>query len=278
MQRKIRSYLIILIGIALTAIATGLFYIPNEIVTGGVSGIATILYPIGIQPGIVYLVLNLILLVLSYKILGKEFVINSILSVIVMSLLVQFFSAFPPVTDDIFLATLFGSLLFGIGASLTFIENANTGGTDIIGRLFQSKFPQFPIGTLLLIIDGIIIFVSLLIFKNIELALYGLFGLFISAFIIDFIIGRLNSSKLALVITEKGDQISKLIIQNSRRGVTVLNARGAYSGARKNLLICALKNRQIPEFHKMITDVDSNAFIIFTNSEKIFGLGFYVYK
>jgi len=205
-------------------------------------------------------------------------VAKSILSVIVISTLVQIFSELPPITDNIFLATLFGSLLFGIGASMTFIQNANTGGTDIIGRLVQSKYQYFPIGTLLLIIDGFIILISLIISKNIDLALYGLFGLFVSTFIIDVIIGHLNSSKLAFVITDKGQQISELIIKNSRRGVTILNARGAYSGNRKNLLICALKNKQIPEFHKMIVETDENAFIIFTNSEKIFGLGFYVYK
>ncbi len=277
-MRHIKSYFIILAGMSLTAVATGLFYIPNGIVTGGVSGIATILYPIGIPPGITYSLVNIFLLLFSYKRLGWDFVAKSILSVIVISSLVQVFSEFPPITHNIFLATLFGSLLFGIGASLTFIENANTGGTDIIGRLVQSKYQYFPIGTLLMIIDGFIILVSLIISRNFDLALYGLFGLFVSAFIINFIIDHLNSSKLAFVITDKGQQISELIIENSRRGVTILNARGAYSGARKNLLICALKNKQIPEFHRMIIETDKSAFIIFTNSEKIFGLGFYVYK
>lgn len=277
-MRHLKSYVIIFIGIVLTAVATGLFYIPNGIVTGGVSGIATILYPLGIPPGITYATVNLFLLILSYKRLGRDFAAKSILSVIAISILVQLFSEIVPVTQNIFLATLFGSLLFGIGASMTFAENANTGGTDIIGRLVQSRYPYFHIGTLLMIIDGVIILISLIISKNIDLALYGLFGLFISAVVIDFIIGHLNSSKLAFVITDKGIQISNLIIEKSRRGVTILNARGAYSGVRKNLLICALKNKQIPEFHKMIINTDENAFIIFTNSEKIFGLGFYVYK
>lgn len=278
MKEKIKSWLIILAGITLTAIASGIFYIPNEIVTGGVAGIATILYPIGLAPGSVYLIINLALLLLSYRILGKSFVIKSIFSVVILSGEVQFFSTLPPLTDNIFLATLFGSVLFGFGAALTFIENANTGGTDIIGRLIQSKYSYFPIGTLLLAVDGIIIFISLLVFKNIELTLYGLFGLFISTFTIDSLIDRLNSSKLAFVITDKGEQISRMIIEKSQRGVTVLNAQGAYSGARKKLLICALKNKQMPDFHKMITEADKNAFIIFTRSEKIFGLGFYVYK
>lgn len=277
-MKYLKSYAIIFTGMTLTSLAIGFFYIPNGIVTGGVSGIATILYPIGVPPGITYSLVNLVLLFFSYKRLGRDFVVKSIISVIVISSLVQMFSEFPAITGNIFLATIFGSLLFGIGASLTFIQNANTGGTDIIGRLVQSRYQYFPIGTLLMIVDGFIILVSLLISKNVDLALYGLLGLFISAFTIDFIIDHLNSSKLAFVITDKGPQISNLIIEKSRRGVTMLNARGAYSGARKNLLICALKNKQIPEFHRMIVETDENAFIIFTNSEKIFGLGFYVYK
>jgi uncharacterized membrane-anchored protein YitT (DUF2179 family) len=94
----------------------------------------------------------------------------------------------------------------------------------------------------------------------------------------DVFINFLNSSKLIFVITDKGEKISEAIIKNSRRGVTILNARGAYSMQRKNLLLCALKDKEIPEFHRLVTDIDKDAFMIFTNSEKIFGLGFYVYK
>ena len=277
-MKKVKSYIIIFIGLTLSAAATGLFYLPNEIVTGGVSGIATILYKIGIPPGTVYIAINSLLLLLSRKFLGRQFFVTSVFSAAILSILVQFFSSLPPVTDNILLASLYGSLLFGIGAALTFSENANTGGSDIIGRLIQNAYPYFPIGTLLLIIDGIIILVSLFVFRNVDLALYGLCGLFISTFVINYMIDKLNSSKLAFVITDKGDKISQMIIENSRRGVTILNAKGAYSGTRKKLLICAIKNRQMPEFHKMISETDKDAFIIFTKSEKIFGLGFYVYK
>ena len=119
---------------------------------------------------------------------------------------------------------------------------------------------------------------KLAVFKNFDLALYGIFGLIISSLVIDFLIDKLNSSKLALVITDKGEEISQMIINQSRRGVTMLNARGAYSNTRKKLLICAIKNKQITDFHKMITKTDKNAFIIFLKSEKIFGLGFFVYQ
>lgn len=277
-MKRVKSYTAVFFGMALSAASTGLFYLPNGIVTGGVAGIATILYPLGVPPGFTYASINLLLLIISYKCLGRDFVIKSIFSVTVLSALVEVFSLLPPVTHNVFLATLFGSILFGIGASIAFINSANTGGSDIIGRLVQSKYQYFPIGALLLIIDGVIILISLIISRDVDLSLYGLLGLFISTFVIDFIIGRLNSSKLAFVITENGAKISGLIIEKSHRGVTILNAKGAYSGTRKNLLICALKNKQIPDFHKMITDADKNAFIIFTSSEKIFGLGFYVYK
>lgn len=278
MLKSIKSYSIIFSGLTLTSVAVGLFYLPNGLVTGGVSGIATILYPFNIPPGLVYLLVNLILIALGYKILGKAFAVNSLIAVIYVSALVQFFSELTPLTDDIFLSTVFGSAIFGFGAVLTFIENANTGGTDIIARLVQAGFSHFPIGRLLLVIDTVIIIASMIVFRDAELALYGILGLFVSTAVIDYFIDALNASKLAFVITDKGDKVREQLLKTSKRGITVLNARGAYSMDRKNMLVCALKAHEMPEFHKTVTDCDENSFIIFTKTEKIFGLGFYVYK
>lgn len=275
---RIKSYLIIFTGITLTAFGVSLFYIPNRIVTGGVSGISAILYTVSIPPGIVYLVINTVLVLLSYAVLGKGFAIRSAVSTLLLSGLVQFFSEFPKITDNLFIASFFGSMISGLGTAITFSESSNTGGSDILGRLIQKKVPYFPIGRLLLIIDGVIILISLLIFKNTELAFYGIFGLIVSSLVIDYFMDRLNSSKLALVVTEKGDEISDAIIKNSRRGVTILDAKGAYSKNGKKLLVCAIKNKQMPDFHKMIRAADENAFIIFLKSEKIFGSGFFVYQ
>lgn len=278
MNKKLKYILTITSGITLTAFGVSIFYIPNKIVTGGVSGIAAILYTLGVAPGIVYFLINSVLVLISGKVLGKKFALVSLFSTLLLSFLVQVFSAFAPLCDNLFLSAFFGSSISGLGTALTFSENANTGGSDIIGRLIQHKVPYFPIGRLLLIIDGFIIAVSVIIFRNIELALYGIFGLIISSIVIDYFIEKLNSSRLALVVTENGDEISAAIMENSKRGVTILAARGAYSKKDKNLLICAIKNKQMPDFHKMIKAADENAFIIFLKSEKIFGLGFYVYQ
>ncbi|MBR4172778.1 MAG: YitT family protein [Clostridia bacterium] len=277
-MKKIKSYLFILLGITLTAFGVSLFYIPNRIVTGGVSGISAILYTVGVPPGVVYFTINIILVLISAKVLGRQFALRSAISTIVLSALVQIFSAFPPLTDNLFIAAFFGSMISGFGTAITFSKKANTGGSDIVGRLIQNKLPYFPIGRLLLIIDGVIIFISVLVFKNTELAFYGIFGLIVSSVVIDYFMDRLNQSKLALVVTENGEELSKAIMKNSRRGVTILDAKGAYSGSDKKLLVCAIKNRQMPDFHKMITEADKNAFIIFLSSEKIFGSGFYVYE
>ena len=277
-MNRIKSSLITLCGLTLTAFGVSLFYIPNRIVTGGVSGVSAILYTVGVAPGIVYFTVNILLVLISFKVLGKRFAFRSAISTVILSALVQLFSEFPPITDNFFIAAFFGSLISGFGTAITFSEGSNTGGSDILGRLIQHKIPYFPIGRLLLIIDGVIIFISLLIFKNSELAFYGIFGLIVSSTVIDFFMDRLNSSKLALVVTENGEEISNAIMVNSRRGVTILDARGAYSKNNKKLLICAIKNSQMPDFHKMITEADENAFIIFLKSEKIFGTGFFVYQ
>lgn len=278
MKNETKKFMTAFAGLILTAFATGQFYIPNKLVIGGISGLSTILYAFQIPPGAVYAVMNLIILLAGIKVLGKNYLARSVISIIILSVFVELFSLLPTATGNIFLAAVFGGILTGVGTALTLIAGYNTGGTDIIGRIIQSRRRYFPIGSLIMMIDGIIILISLIIFKNIDHALYGIIGLIISSGIINYLIDLLNSSKLAFVITEKGGQVSKIILENSRRGVTVLNARGAYSGNRKNLLICALKGRQIPDFYKMITTADKDAFIIFAKSEKIFGSGFFVYE
>ena len=122
---------------------------------------------------------------------------------------VQLFTYVPPITDDIFLATVIGSVIYG-GTGLTFVEGASTGGTDIISRFLQCAFTREKIGSLLLMIDAAVIFVSLLVFKRVEFALYGAISLFISSYTINWLISKLNISKLAFVVTDYGDNIAKI--------------------------------------------------------------------
>lgn len=265
-------------GTMLTGFAISVFYLPNKVVNGGVSGISTIAYHIlKIEPGITYIVVNLLLFVLALIFLGKNFIVQSFLGTASLSLFVQIFSYIPPLTENLFLAVVFGGVLYGLGISIVFTQGGSTGGTDIIGRLFEYKFPQMPIGTLLLIIDGMIILASLILFGNIELVLYGIIALVISTFSIQMLINRMNSFRLVLIITDLGEEISKFLVSTSPRGCTKISAIGAYTNTEKQVLLCALKANEIPSFMKKIKKLDENAFSIFLQSKQIVGNGFYVY-
>lgn len=279
LNTNLRNYALSVIGPIITAFAISIFYTPNKIVSGGVSGISTILYHLlKIEPGVSFAVINAFFLLVSFKIIGKEFVFKTIIGATLISVFVQIFSAFPPLTEDIALATIFGSILYGFGIGLTFLSGSSTGGTDILSRLLQHFFPHMKIGKLLLCVDAAVIVSSLIAFGKINLALWGIIALFLSTFAVDFLIQKLNVSRLVFVVTEKGIEVSKLLVSTSPRGCTIIDAVGAYTMENKQLLMCALKEHELPEFQRKILEIDNHAFIIFSESQQIVGNGFHVYR
>ena len=267
------------VSAVIVAFAISVFFTPNKIVNGGVSGIATILHhTLGVSTGLSFAVINFTLLIVGFKILGKEFVFTTVYVSGVLSVFVEIFSYLPPIRMDYILAALFGAVIYGVGLGIAFATGASSGGTDILGRLFQWKFPTMPIGKMLLVIDGIIIATSLIIFKEINLTCYGIIALFVSTTAIDWIIAKLNVSRIAFVITDKGEEISKKLITTSPRGVTLINVVGAYTSTDKKMLFCALKDSETEAFQKKILEIDKTAFVVFSESQKIVGNGFYLYK
>lgn len=274
-----KSIFLTLIGSLLAAFAVSCLFLPNKVVNGGVSGLATVLYyAFSFPPGLSNAVINLLLLVFGFRILGGKFVLKTLFGAGVFSVFIQIFSYLPPVTDNLLLATIFGGVLYGFGIGLALAAGSTTGGTDIAGRLIQHKFPYLPIGKLLLLCDGCVILVSLFVFRQVDLGLYGIMTVFISTFSVDYFIRKLNISKLAFVITDKGDEISNKLISTSTRGVTAVDVVGAYTGESKKMLVCALKENEITQFQHKITQIDPDAFIIFSESQQIVGNGFFVYR
>ena len=279
MKERIKSYVVILFGIAITAMAISLFFVPNKIVNGGSSGLSTVLYyTVGIKPSLANVLINVVLLILSLFCMGKGFVLKTLFSSGMLSLFIELFSNFPPVTDNVLLATIFGAALYGIGIGLVLSQKSTTGGTDILGRLIQHYLPQWKIGKILLGADLFVIFLSLVTFRTTEAVLYGILALFIATTTIDWLMRSLNISKLAFIITDKGQEIAELLISTSPRGVTLVDVKGVYSNAPKKMMICALKESETPEFQRKILKVDEQAFIIYSESQQIVGNGFYVYE
>ncbi len=279
MKPQLKSILFTILGTMITGFGIGVFLTPNKIVGGGVSGLSTILYHgFSIPPGVSFFVINVIFLLIGFKVLGKAFTAKTLFGATLISVFVQLFSYFPFYTDNIVLAVIFGGVLYGLGIGLGFAAGASTGGTDILGRLIQHKFKTVPIGKLLLVVDGVIIIISLIIFKNLELTLFGIITLFLSSYSIDFVIDKLNVSRLAFVITDKGDEISEYLVSKSPRGVTIIDVVGAYTKEEKKMLFCALKESESEKFQRRILEMDKEAFIVFSESQRIKGNGFYLYK
>ena len=265
-------------GCAITGFAVATLLTPNKIVLGGATGISTILYhAFKIPQGISFAAVNVILLLACIRTLGKQFVVRTVMGAGFISLFVQLFSYIPPLTDNIILATLFGGMLYGLGVGIALSVQSSTGGMDILGRMIQHRFPHLQVGKILQVINGLIIAGSYFAFRNTELILFSVLALFVSSFTIDWFISKLNVSRIAFVITDKGEEISKHLISTSPRGVTMLNAVGAYSFDDKEMLFCALKKSEIPEFQKKILTLDDKAFIVYAESPEIKGNGFHLY-
>ena len=278
MKEKMKSGLLVFVGITLVAIAISMFLVPNKIVNGGASGLATIIYyTIGIKPSVSNAIINGILLLFSLICFGKKFVAKTVSSIFGLTLLIEMFSYFPPVTGNVLLASVFGAVLYGMGIGIVLSQGSTTGGTDIMGRLIQHKRPHWKIGKILLGVDFFVIFLSLITFKTTEAVLYGILALFLSTNAIDWLIKSLNISKLAFVITDKGQEISDNLISTSPRGVTLVKGTGGYTQEDRQVLICALKESELPDFQSKILAIDEDAFIIYSESQQIVGNGFYIY-
>ncbi len=275
---RTKSVLITVLGTIITSIGVSLFLSPNKVVSGGVSGICIILYnAFSLPMGVMNAVINLALLLIGFKILGKDFILKTLVGAGGISVFVELFSYLPPATDNAFIATVFGGALYGLGIGIALASGSSTGGGDIIGRLIQYRFASFPIGKILLGVDLTIIAASFFFFDDINLVFFGVISMFVSSFMIDYIIQKLNVSRLAFVITDKGEEISKKIVTTSPRGVTIIEGKGAYTHQDKKLLLCAMKDKEAPAFQQKVIDIDPNAFVIFAESQKILGNGFYIY-
>ncbi len=277
-KNNLRESALAILGVIMTAFGYSLFYLPSKIVSGGVTGVSTILYhTLSIEPGASNAVINIILLAISLRALGKKFVLKTLAGAGILSVFVQVFSYIPPITHDVVLCAVFGAVFYGFGVGLALVYGFSTGGTDIVARLIQHSSPRTPVGTLLLFIDGAVILTGIFVFREIDLALWGIISLCISSFAVNYLIRRLNVSKLAFAVTDKGEECAKTLVGSTPRGVTIFRAEGAYTGEDKYVLMSALKEHEIPKFQKILTEIDPDIFIIYSESEQIFGNGFHIY-
>lgn len=274
-----KKYGIITAGSFIFALSINLFTLPSKIVTGGISGVATIFYHLfGISTGLTVGLLNIVILLFAWKILGKHFVLDSLAAIVMIPFFLEFTEHLPPLTENILLAAAYGGVLLGVGIGMAFSQGGTTGGTDIVSRISQKKYPHLSIGILMTIVDLLIIGASIVAFGNIDLALYGILSLVISTAVIDMIISKLNCAKLVFIITDSEIGLETHIFTAVNRGVTTISGVGGFSGKAKKILLCVAKQNQVEKLKNTVRQFDPSAFIIVNESKEIIGNGFQYYR
>ena len=276
--RETRDYLMIALGLILYGIGWTVFLLPNDIPTGGVPGIASIVYfATGFPVQYTYFSINLILLLLSIRILGWKFSIKTVFAVFTLtfflSIIQRLASGVVLLHDQPFMACVIGASLCGGGIGIAFSSNGSTGGTDIIAAIIN-KYRDITLGRVMLICDLIIISSSYFVLKDWEKVVYGYVTLYICSFVLDQVVNSARQSVQFFIISEKYDEIARHINVYPHRGATVINASGFYSGKEQKMLFVLAKKRESTIIFRLIKDIDPNAFVSQSAVIGVYGEGF----
>ena len=276
LKRLPMDLLMDIVGGTIFAIGLNCFASPNDIAPGGVSGIAVILnYLFDAPLGASILGINIPLLILAWLYLGHDLTLHTLKTLLVQSVIVDSIAVYlPAYSGDKILAALFGGVCIGLGISLVFLRGSTTGGTDIVSRLLQRRWPYMPIGKTMILVDAVVVAASMVVFRNIETGLYALISIFVSGSVIDTVMGGQNTGRMVLIVSDNHTAIAQGIMEKMGRGATLLNATGAYSGAERKVVLCAVRNNEYPRLRELIKQCDPQAFLITTNVNEVLGEGF----
>lgn len=271
------EYFLIFLGAVVQALAMRLFLIPGQLVSGGVSGAAQIIYFFTNFPiGLMVLVGNIPLYLIGWRQLGGlRFALRTIFSVIVFSILTDilpYFLPFQSITGDVLLNTLYGGVLLGAGLGLVYLGRGTSGGTDILGRILNYRF-GFSISASYMVTDSVVVLASGFAFGW-EKALYSLIVIYVSGMAAELVSEGSSVMRTALVITEKPDEIASEIMSELERGVTYLYGKGAYTGIDRAVLYCVISRPEVSLVKGIISEIDPDAFVVIGQANEVLGEGF----
>ncbi len=264
---------LVLVGVLLLTAGYNLFFIQNSIAPGGFTGLATILHAkLGWPVGLVVLIMNLPLFVLSYKEMGLRFFLMSVLATVGLSMLIDLLPKIR-LTDDLLLASVYGGFLLGVGLALVLRGGATTGGSDMTARLLNKRVPALRIAWILLAVDSVVVVLAGLAF-GLQMSLYALIALFISSRIVDLFQEGATSAKAFFIITTSPQAIADEIFAKLNRGATALKGEGMYSGKGLHVLLCVVYRTQVTQLKAIVHELDPGAFVIVTDVREALGKGF----
>lgn len=277
-MKKVLNYGIIAFAAVIYAVAISLFLDPNNLAPGGVSGISIILnriIPIG--TGTLFLIINIPIQILGLWKFGLKFLLSTIYCTVLTSVFTNIFSGFGPITNDPFMAAVVGGALVATALGVVFKCGATTGGTDIIIKLLRLRFPHMKTGALFLITDCLIIFCSLFVFKDINIALYAGLSVLVTSKVLDLILYGKDGAKLLYIISDESEKITMRLLEELNIGVTYVKGSGAYSGKEKNVIMCVIKKPVYHHAEEIVRQEDPMAFLIVSSASEIYGEGYKSY-
>ena len=270
-----KNNLIWIVGCSLYAIAVNSFVVPNDIAQSGVTGLAVFFNNLlSVPVGITNFVLNVPLLILMWLFLGRNLVARTLWVTFILSVALDVFAFMPDYTGDKILASLFCGLLQGTGLGMIMITGATSGGTDIVARLVHKWFPHISVGSVVLVSDAAIVIANMILLGSINSGLYAIIMIFVSTRVIDSLIYGTGNGKMMMIVTKKPDEVAKAIVSSSRRGVSILPAKGAYTGEDKGMLICVARKSEVSGIIKTVKATDDKTFIIVSEANEVLGEGF----
>lgn len=275
--RLVKKYFLIIVGCVVYAAAFQFFLFPNSITSGGVVGTAMIINQLtGLPVGVMTIILNIPLFIVAWRHFGLDLLIGSAVGMWLSSVLVDLFAGFGIVlTDDPMLAAVIGGVIKGAGLGLIYYVGATTGGIDIVVKILRRKIASINFGTIMLLLDTVIIAAYALVLGRYESAMYSMIAMYVTTKVVDLVLYGIDNACLCYIISDRTDEITREIVSGPlHRGVTLLEGKGAYSGAHREVLMCVIKRQQIGQLKRLVKGADERAFFIVTNANNVFGNGF----
>jgi len=271
---KVRRYFELIVGILLIALSFNIFLLPNDLVFGGVSGLSIIIKDIiPIDPSQFILISSLLLLVLSFMVLGKEktkgSIVGSILFPIFVDLTANVNQYINIDSSNLLLSVIFGGIIYGFGAGLVFKAGFTTGGTDIINQIF-SKYLHMSIGNAMLISDGLIVLGGGFFFGMTKL-MYAIIVIYIIGLMTDKVLLGISNSKAFYIITDEDDRIRDYLMNELHHGVTIFNVKGGYTNKKDEVILCVVPTNEYYKVKEGIHEIDENAFFVVCDAYEVFG-------
>ena len=273
----IKEYIIVALACVVMAFNINYFFVGNKLAEGGVSGLSLIIHYLShIDVSYLYFALNIPLIILAYIFLGKNFLLKTFFATFVLSVFLKVFASFSEPLDDILLAAIFGGAINGIAIGIVFYAGGSTGGMDIVAKIVN-KYTGIPISRILLATDFIVLSIVAVIFGKV-IFMYTLISLVISSKMIDIIQVGIYSAKGVTIITTKEDEIRRRIMEDTKRGITLINAKGGYTQKEIGMLYCVVGQYQLIRVKTIVKEVDPSAFMIVADVHEVIGNGFLVNK